>query len=58
MVAMAWERHSASTALTESETRLKAIVESAVDGIVTLDAQGLIRSVNPAVERHVRTSIR
>ncbi len=51
MVAMAWERHSASTALTESETRLKAIVESAVDGIITLDAQGLIRSINPAVER-------
>lgn len=51
LVAMAWERHSASAALRESEIRLKAIVESAVDGIITLDDQRLIRSVNPAVER-------
>ena len=51
LVAMAWERHSASSALAESESRLKAIVESAVDGIITIDDQGMIHSVNPAVER-------
>ncbi len=51
LVAIAWERHSASSALGESESRLKAIVESAVDGIITIDDQGLIHSVNPAVER-------
>ncbi|MCE3224916.1 MAG: hypothetical protein K0S58_3096 [Nitrospira sp.] len=51
LVAMAWERHSASSALSESESRLKAIVESAVDGIIIIDDQGVIHSVNPAVER-------
>jgi PAS domain S-box-containing protein len=51
LVAMAWERHSASSALAESESRLKAIVESAVDGIITIDDQGIIHSVNPAVQR-------
>ncbi len=51
LVAMAWERHSATSALGESESRLKAIVAGAVDGIITIDALGVIQSVNPAVER-------
>lgn len=51
LVALALERHSASSALGESESRLKAIVQSAVDGIITIDDQGVIHSVNPAVER-------
>ncbi len=51
LVAMAWERHSVSSALSESESRLKAIVESAVDGIIMIDDRGMVRSVNPAVER-------
>lgn len=51
LVAMAWERHSVSSALGESERRLKAIVDSALDGIITIDDQGTIQSVNPAVAR-------
>ena len=51
LVAMAWERHSVSAALGASESRLKAIVDSAVDGIITIDTQGVISSVNPAVQR-------
>jgi PAS domain S-box-containing protein len=51
LIAIAWERHRASSALAESESRLKAIVEGAVDGIITIDEQGLIHSANPAVER-------
>jgi PAS domain S-box-containing protein len=37
--------------LAESEARLRAVFESAVDGIVVIDAQGLIEAVNPAAER-------
>ncbi len=51
LVAMAWERYSASSALGESEARLKAIVQSAVDGIITINETGVIHSINPAVER-------
>ncbi|ODT46697.1 MAG: hypothetical protein ABS70_00440 [Nitrospira sp. SCN 59-13] len=51
LVALAWERHSVSSALGESEMRLKAIVESALDGIITINDQGTIHSVNPAVGR-------
>jgi PAS domain S-box-containing protein len=51
LVALAWERHSVASALSESEMRLKAIVESVQDGIITIDDQGTIHSVNPAVAR-------
>ncbi|WP_437882020.1 PAS domain S-box protein [Pseudomonas sp. LRF_L74] len=34
-----------------SESRMRAILETAVDGIITLDGEGLILSCNPAVER-------
>lgn len=40
-----------SRAARDSEARLKAVIDHTVDGIVTLDAQGLIRSANPATER-------
>jgi PAS domain S-box-containing protein len=37
--------------LRTSEARWRAIVESAVDGIVVIDAQGSIEAFNPAAER-------
>lgn len=44
-------RRAAESALKMSEARWRAIVESAVDGIIVMTAQGLIESFNPAAER-------
>ena len=38
-------------ALKDSEARLRSVLESAVDGIVVIDAHGRIESFNPAAER-------
>lgn len=38
-------------ALETSEQRWRAIIASAVDGIIVIDARGLIESANPAAER-------
>jgi PAS domain S-box-containing protein len=45
------ERNRAEEAIREAAVRLKAIVDTAVDGIITLDEHGIIESMNPAAER-------
>jgi PAS domain S-box-containing protein len=44
------ERRRAEEALHSSMARHRALLEAAVDGILTIDAQGTIQSANPAVE--------
>jgi PAS domain S-box-containing protein len=45
------ERHRLSRALAESESRRTTILNTARDGVLTIDAYGQIQSTNPAVER-------
>jgi two-component system sensor histidine kinase ChiS len=45
------ERKQAEAALRESQARIQAILETAIDGIITIDDRGIIESANPAVQR-------
>lgn len=44
------ERKRAQLALSESQVRYRAIVDTALDSIVVIDENGVIRSVNPATQ--------
>ena len=44
------ERKQRDMALRDSEERLRAIMESTVDGIITIDSEGTIEMCNPAAE--------
>ncbi len=50
-VAIGIERRRALRELQDREAEIRAIVETAVDGIVTIDGLGLVRSFNAAAER-------
>lgn len=45
------QRQKAINELRDSAARIHAIVDTVVDGIITIDAQGVVETFNPAAER-------
>ena len=45
------ERHQAEQSLRDREQQMSAILQNVVDGIVTIDQKGMIKTFNPAAER-------
>jgi ammonium transporter len=45
------ERRVAEEALTASETRIRTIMNNAIDGIITIDERGIIETINPAAAK-------
>jgi PAS domain S-box-containing protein len=43
--------HQEKQTLRENEERLRIVIDKAVDGIITLDPEGVVESFNPAAER-------
>ncbi|MGA2704299.1 MAG: PAS domain S-box protein, partial [Isosphaeraceae bacterium] len=50
-IALGIEQKRAEEALRDSEAKLQAIVNTAVDAIITIDVQGTVLSFNPSAER-------
>jgi len=47
----AQERFDTVNKMEKSETRLRAVLDTAVDGIITINTKGIVLSFNPAAER-------
>ena len=51
LAALFAERRRHEAAVTESESRMRAIVNTVVDAIITIDDQGTVENLNPAAAR-------
>lgn len=49
--AVALEVKLRTTALTESEARIRSILDNALDGIISIDQHGIVQTFNPAAEK-------
>lgn len=45
------DRKQAEQTLRDSESRIRAIVDTVVDGIITIDGHGTVQTINPAAEK-------